>query len=191
MTVQGMKDPVGGDTQARVMNWETPGGWADDQYVLKEKFWSWSGDDYKAKTRAGRTVCRFKGDIMAFNSTIRVKDLNQKEIYLLDQKTQMFGETFKIKQNGNVIAELKKDAHFAGQQNWQVHVGGRVYWTITGTFYGHQFVFRNPQGQIVAKSGRSLWQMESYNEYGVQIGEGTDRLLVLSVLAMMDTANDQ
>jgi len=190
MTVKGMKEPVVGDTQAPVMKWQTPGGWADQQYVLKEKFWSWSGDDYKAKTRSGRTVCRFKGDMLAFNSTIRVKDLNQKEIYLLDEKTVMFGKRFLIKQNGNVIAELTRETHFAGEQCWQLKVGGRVYWNIKGTFYGHQFVFRNPRGNIVAKSGRSLWQMESYNTYGVEAGEGTDRLLLLSVLAMMDTAND-
>lgn len=193
MTVQGMDDPVVGDSQPNIMKWETPGGWADEQYVLKEKFLSWSGEDFKAKTRSGRTVCRFKGNMIALNSTIHVKDMHEKEIYLLDQRFTALGKKFHIKQNGRVIAELTREVYFGGEQRWKLKAPtiSQLYWTINGTHSGHRFVFRNAKGQVVAKSGRSLWQMQDYNQYGVEIGPGTDCLLVLSVLAMMDTACDQ
>jgi len=191
VTVQGMKDPVVGDTQAPIMKWAPEGGFSDRQFVLKEKFWSWSGEDFKAKSRSGKTVCRFKGDALAFNSTIRVKDLSGREIYLLDQKTVVFGKKFEIKQNGKIIAELTRDTHFGGEQRWELKVNGRIYWRISGTHFGHKFVIRNAKGAIVGKSARDLWQMESYNSYGVEAGEGTDCLMLLSCLAMIDTACDQ
>jgi len=63
---------------------------------------------------------------------------------------------------------------------------------IEGDFLDRNFVFKNKEGQIVAKAGADGWiQLDMMNHYQIQVAEGMDALLVLACVCCIDEEFDE
>ena len=81
----------GGQTEGLAGVTKQMSGW-----VLKQKAWSWSGDDYKILDERGNVAFKVSGFSFDFRNTMLFKDAEGNNLALLAKKLLVFRATYKL-----------------------------------------------------------------------------------------------
>jgi uncharacterized protein YxjI len=114
---------------------------------LAEKFWSWSGDDYKVKTSKGETYLKVSGKVFTFRDKMILLDPDtDAKICMIQEK--VIGESLNDRRTFQIFTYKQKDE---GQTSTETDDGTAVYryavvhqklWAV-GNNWGDQYNMYN------------------------------------------------
>ena len=76
-------------------------------YILKQKMWSWSGDDFKIKDDKGNEVYTIKGNALSLRDRMIIMDSSGSPVALLQKKLMALRDTFQLYTYGKKIFEKR------------------------------------------------------------------------------------
>ena len=180
--------------------------------VVKEKFFSFSGDDFKIKTYPSKVPfgngLKVKGKTFALRDQMALLDGDDKVVAVCLRKFELIGQTFKIYVPEPALEGQKPSKHdFKGQKlytycevkrvpltvNQEVIMEGRTtpefVITRAGSFW--------PKNRLVKKKGKPATLMEGgtwdgpFNSYKITCNPGIDPCLMICVAAICDEMDEQ
>ena len=87
-------------------------------YFMKEKFFSWSGDDYDIKDSAGNVAIKVAGKALSMRDRMVLKDANGNKVAMLQKKILAVRKTFQL---------YTYKPNFEGQESTETEGGTPVY----------------------------------------------------------------
>lgn len=150
-------------------------------YRIKEAFWSW-GNDFAITDRDGTPVYQVDGAVFSWGVNLSFQDMDGHELAEISQKLLSFKPRYEIFINGSKFAEVVKEWTWFNQQ-FTLDVPGPNDYSITGSFWQHEFEF-NRSGRTVARVSKKLWSWS--DSYGVDIVDGEDDVAILCTCIVID-----
>jgi len=152
------------------------------RYVMKQKLFSW-GDDFYIRDANGNNVFFVDGKAFSLGNRLSFQDLEGNELAAIDQKLFSWGPTYEIRRNGELTAVVKKQMFTFFSCTFNVDVPGPDDLEAKGDFMDHEYTFTR-RGQTVATVSRAWFSWS--DTYGVDIGEGSDDILILASTVVID-----
>ena len=151
------------------------------RYVIKEKFWSW-GDDFYIHDDRQRQVFFVDGQAFSWGDKLSFQDLDGNELAFISQKLLTLMPKYEIYRGGSLFAEVKKEFSWF-KSKFTLDVPGPNDYTITGSFWEHEYVFE--------RNGREVaWVSKEYfswtDTYGIEILDGEDDVSILAACVVID-----
>jgi uncharacterized protein YxjI len=150
------------------------------KYVIRQKVFS-LGDKFTIKNEYGEDCFLVYGKIFSFGNKLRLTDLQDRELYYIEQKLLRFMPEYTIFKNGNVVATVKKNfTPFRPSFSITSTYGD---YNIDGNFFAYDFsVFKN--GAPVALISKKWFSFS--DSYGVSISNDEDAAFLLSLVIVLD-----
>ncbi|MEM7365765.1 MAG: LURP-one-related family protein [Pseudomonadota bacterium] len=108
-------------------------------YRIKEKFWSLGGE-FAITDGDGNAMYRVVGQAFSWGNKLSFQDLEGNELAFINQKLISFKPRYEILIDGDVFAEVTKEWSWF-KQSFSLDVPGPNDYTITGSFWSHEFEF--------------------------------------------------
>ncbi|OUT54500.1 MAG: hypothetical protein CBB71_22425 [Rhodopirellula sp. TMED11] len=150
-------------------------------YKIKEKFWSW-GNDFDITDRSGQPCFHVDGKAFSWGDKLSFQDLQGNELAFISQKMMSLMPRYRIMVNGEVFAEVLKEFSWF-KQKFTLDVPGPNDYSITGSFWQHEFEFER-FGRTVARVSKNHWGWT--DSYGVDIIENEDDVSILCSCIVID-----
>ena len=150
-------------------------------YRIKEAFWSW-GDNFTITNQDGQPVYQVKGAAFSWGDKLSFQDMNGHEVAKISQKLMSFKPRYEIFINGDKFAEVVKEWSWF-KQKFTLDVPGPNDYSITGSFWEHEFNFERG-GRQVASISKAYWGWT--DSYGIDIVDGEDDVAILCSCIVID-----
>ena len=150
-------------------------------YRIKEAFWSW-GDDFSISDQQGNPVFQVDGAAFSWGDDLSFQDMNGRELARITQKLLTLRPMYEIFTGDRKFAEVVKEWSWF-KQEFTLDVPGPNDYTITGSFWQHEFTFQR-HAETVASVSKSYWDWT--DSYGVQIADGEDDVAILCACIVID-----
>ncbi|MGB3617374.1 MAG: LURP-one-related family protein [Catalinimonas sp.] len=151
------------------------------QYRIKERFWS-LGDNFYIENEAGERAYRVKGKVFSWGDKLSFQDAHGEELAFISQKLISLRPKYTISRGGETFAEVTKEFTWL-RRKFTLDVPGPNDYTITGSFWEHEFEFVR-SGQTVATVSKRLVSLR--DSYGVKIAPGEDEVAILCTCIVID-----
>jgi uncharacterized protein YxjI len=150
-------------------------------YRIKEAFWSW-GDDFSITDQNGNPVYQVDGAAFSWGDKLSFQDMNGNELAKINQKLLSFKPSYEIYVGGNKFTEIVKEWSWF-KQKFTLDVPGPNDYSITGSFWQHEFEFERSSMKVASVS-KNYWGWS--DSYGVEIVDGEDDLSILCSCIVID-----
>lgn len=151
------------------------------RYRIKEKFWAF-GNDFYIEDEKGDRVFFIDGKAFSWGDKLSFQDMQGNELAYIAQKLLTFMPKYAIYRNDKLFAEVKKEFTWFRKQ-FTLDVPGPNDYTIDGSFWEHEYVFKRG-GRDVAVVSRRFFSLT--DSYGVDIVEGEDDVSILATCIVID-----
>ncbi|WRT66012.1 uncharacterized protein IL334_002963 [Kwoniella shivajii] len=167
--------------------------------VLKEKVFSWSGDDFSVKDTNGHTVVRCHGQSMSFRDRKVINDANGQFLFGLRNKLLSIHKTFVGEtQDERELFRIRKRMSL-GSKMEATFVNPATSQTITlvlkGDFWGGSADISIENGPVVAQISRELFNARQIfgdqQTYYVTVAPGVDLALIAAICICFDEAKNE
>jgi uncharacterized protein YxjI len=152
------------------------------RFVLKEKLFS-INDRYLIKDESGADVYQVAGKALRLTDTLKLLDLEGKELASIREKFLSWGPTYEIHRDDALAAVVKKSLFTIGRCHFTVDVPGPDDLEAQGDFFDREYVFRRGK-RVVATVSRKLISLA--DSYVVEVQDDEDSLLVLASAVIID-----
>lgn len=128
-----------------------------------------------------------------YNALLKVSDLSGNVIAILAEKTVTGSNMFEIQDSKKQVLAVMTKKYAFSEQLFEIRSPAPesiLFYTVNGTVFGHRYVIRNVDDQIVAKCGRDLLQISSFDKYGLIIGQGVDVIAMICICCSIDEYNE-
>lgn len=150
-------------------------------YNIKEEFWSWA-DDFSITDEDGSDCFFVKGIPFSWENNLSFQDVDGIEVAHISQKLMNFFPKYAILIEDEAYAHLIKEFTWFGK-SFTLDVPGPNDYTIEGSFWNHEFVFKK-QDKVVARVSKEVWSLT--DSYGVDIPEAGHDVEILSACIIID-----
>ncbi|MEM1228713.1 MAG: LURP-one-related family protein [Planctomycetota bacterium] len=150
-------------------------------FRIQEKFWSLGGR-FVITDDSGETRYIVQGKAFSWGNKLSFQDPNENEIAFINQKLMSWKPRYEIVIDGSVFAEVVKEWTWF-KKTFTLDVPGPNDYTITGSFWAHEFNF-DRGGKSVARVSKKVWAWT--DSYGVEITEGEDETSILCACIVID-----
>lgn len=151
------------------------------RYLMKERFWGF-GDDFAIRDDNGIDVFFVDGKAFTLGDKLSFQDMQGNELAFISQKLLSLKKRYEIYRSGQLFAEVQKEWTFF-KDKFTVDVPGPNDYTVTGSFFDHEFNFER-QGGIVARVSKRFFNLT--DAYGVDIVSGEDDIVILATAVVID-----
>ncbi len=151
------------------------------RYLMKERLWGF-GDDFKIQDMNGRDIFFVDGKAFSLGDKLSFQDMQGNELAYISQKLLSLKRRYEIYRSGQLFAEVQKEWTFF-KDKFTVDVPGPNDYTVTGSFFDHEFNFER-QGAIVAQVSKRFFNFT--DSYGVDIVDGEDDIVILATAVVID-----
>ena len=151
------------------------------RYLMKERLWGF-GDDFKIQDMNGRDIFFVDGKAFSLGDKLSFQDMQGNELAYISQKLLSLKRRYEIYRSGQLFAEVQKEWTFF-KDKFTVEVPGPNDYTVTGSFFDHEFNFER-QGAIVAQVSKRFFNFT--DSYGVDIVDGEDDIVILATAVVID-----
>ena len=145
---------------------------------LKQQLLSWV-DSFYAYDEAGNERYRIQGEVFSWGKKLHIYDLDGTELAYIEQKLASFLPRYTILRDGEPVTEVVKQLTLFRQEYRAETLG----WTVQGDFWAHEY--RILCGETPVAAVNKEW-FAFGDAYHIDIAEGGDEVLVLSVLLVVD-----
>ena len=150
-------------------------------YRIQEKFWS-LGDQFTITDGDGRDMYRVVGKAFSWGNKLSFQNLDGQELAFINQKLISLKPRYEIQIDGEVFAEVTKEWSWF-KQSFSLDVPGPNDYTITGSFWSHEFEFER-LGRTVAKISKTMFAWA--DSYGIEVEDDEDHLAILCTCIIID-----
>ncbi|MEM0926934.1 MAG: LURP-one-related family protein, partial [Planctomycetota bacterium] len=120
--------------------------------------------------------------VFSWGNKLSFQDTDGNELAFISQKLLSWKPRYEIVRDGNVFAEVTKEWTWF-KKKFTLDVPGPNDYTITGSFWAHEFTFER-RGETVASVSKKIWSWT--DSYGVSILEGEDEVSILCTCIVID-----
>ena len=150
------------------------------KYAIKQKFFALA-DSFTIKDEGGSDVYVGKGQFFSIGKKLRLFDMSDNELCLIQQKLFKLLPEYEISMAGQLRANVKK--RFALFRNdFTITAGGGTY-EVKGDWVGFEFAIIK-SGREVARISKKFFAWT--DTYGVEIAEGEDSVELLALAIVID-----
>jgi uncharacterized protein YxjI len=151
------------------------------RYMMKQAFWSW-GDDFTIKDENQNDAFLVDGRAFSWGDKLSFQSMDGTELAFITQRLMSFMPRYEIHRGGQKFAEVvKKFSWF--KNKFELDVPGPNDYTITGSFWDHEYSFER-QGRTVAQVSKRYWSWS--DTYGIDIVDGEDDVAILATCVVID-----
>ena len=150
---------------------------------IKQMVFSWR-DKFRIFDENENDLYSVEGEFWTFGKKLHIFDASGSEAAFIHQKVWSFKSRFFVAQNGADIAEVVKEITLF-KPVYSVAPQG---WNITGNFWAHEYVIESASGVVATISKHWLTWGDTYE---IDIADGLDPVLVLSVVLIIDAVMAQ
>ncbi len=150
------------------------------RYLIRQKVFSFR-DSFIIKNEFEEECFKVHGKILSFGNKLHLTDMQDKELFYIEQRLFKFLPEYTIYQNGTSIARVKKNLTlFRPSFNINSTYGD---FNIDGNFYAYDFtIFKNGSpAAIISKKWFSF-----SDTYGVDISDNENTAFMLSLVIVLD-----
>jgi len=104
------------------------------------------------------------------------------ELAFIQQKLLSLKSKYQIFVKGELFAEVVEELSWF-KENYKLDVPGPNDYEITGSFWGHEYIFTR-SGRQVASVQKNPWPW--HDDYGVEIVDGEDEVAILCTCIVID-----
>lgn len=150
------------------------------KYLVRQKVFS-LGDNFTIKNEYGEDCFRVYGKIFSLGNKLHLTDLQDRELYYIEQRLFRFLPEYNIYQNGTPVAHVKKTFSLF-RPNFEItSVYGK--YSISGNFFAYDFtIFKN--GDPVAVISKKWFSFS--DTYGVSVDDREDAAFILALVIVID-----
>ncbi len=150
------------------------------RYAVKQKIFALS-DSFTIKDEGGSDVYVVKGKLISIGKKLKLHDMSGNELAYIEQKLFRLLPEYEIYTAGDLRATVKK--RFAlFRNNFDISASDGNY-EVKGNFLGLEFSIVK-EGQEVGLISKKFFALS--DTYGVEVREGSDPLLILSLAIVID-----
>jgi uncharacterized protein YxjI len=157
------------------------------RYQMKQELFSW-GDDFYIKDESGQDRFFVDGKALSIGKQLSFQDLTGKELCFIDQKLLSWSPKYEIYRDGAVYATVTKELFTFFNCRFDVELADHGDIEASGDFSDHSYTFTRNEKPVAQVS------MEWFtlgDNYGVEITEGQDDVLILACTVVIDMACHQ
>ncbi|OXB38688.1 hypothetical protein J007_01498 [Cryptococcus neoformans] len=167
--------------------------------VLKERVFSFSGDDFGVKDTNGQVVVRCQGKALSFKDRKVITDPNGQFLFAIRNKLLSIHKVYVGEdEHGNEIFRIKKKLSFSSHLVATFHNPATNLPTtlvLKGDFWGGSADVSIEGGPVVAQISRKLFNMREFwgdkQTYFVTVAAGVDLALMAAVCICFDEAKNE
>jgi len=181
------------------------------EYAIKEKLFSWSGDDYKVHDGKGRILCYVKGKILSMRDRAVILDANKQPIAILQRKLLQLVETYRIDSFEPNFPGQSSDLDYEGRSLYTFATITREFASVPPKFTVNkavgakqtnvlcfvklQIAFKLTMQVVKSKADvsplayvdqTSVFQLQDANTFVLRAAAGTDHLLMVLLAIAVD-----
>lgn len=149
---------------------------------IKQKVFSW-GAKFRIYDEYENDRYSVEGEVFTLGKKLHLYALDRKELAYIHQKLWSFLPKYFINRDGEDIAQVIKEFTFFRQKYTVEGLG----WTVEGNFWAHEYQIRSESGVIAAISKHWFAWGDTYE---IDIADGVDEVLALSVVLIIDAVLD-
>lgn len=149
---------------------------------IKQKVFSW-GAKFRIYDEYENDKYSVEGEVFTLGKKLHLYALDGNELAYIHQKVWSFLPKYFINRNGNDIAQVIKEFTFFRQQYTVESLG----WTVEGDFWAHEYQIHSGCGVIATISKQWFAWGDTYE---IDIADGVDEVLALSVVLIIDAVID-
>lgn len=149
---------------------------------IKQKVFSW-GAKFRIYDEYENDKYSVEGEVFTLGKKLHLYAIDGKELAYIHQKILSFLPKYYINCNGQDIAEVIKEFTFFRQE---YSVDG-LCWTVKGDFWAHEYQIHSEQGVVATISKHWFAWGDTYE---IDIADGVDEVLALSVVLIIDAVID-
>lgn len=154
------------------------------RYLVQQKFWSLGGE-FTIKDGNEQDAYRVRGQAFSWGHKLSLQDMGDRELAYISQRLMTWKPTYEIYRDGAKFAEVTREASWL-KSRFTLDVPGPNDYTITGSFWDHEYVFERG-GRAVATVSKRFWSWT--DTYGIDVIEGEDDVAVLATCIVIDLVN--
>ncbi|KIR67423.1 hypothetical protein I314_01839 [Cryptococcus bacillisporus CA1873] len=167
--------------------------------VLKERVFSFSGDDFGITDTNGQVVVRCKGKVLSFTDRKVITDPNGQFLFAIRNKLIAIHKTFVGEDaHENEIFRIKKKLSFGSHMVATFHnpaTNSPTTLVLKGDFWGGSADITIEDGPVVAQISRKLFNAREFwgdkQTYFVTVAPGVDLSLIAAVCICFDEAKNE
>ena len=150
---------------------------------IKQKVFSWR-DRFRVFDENENDLYAVQGEVWSLGKKLHIFSASGDEVGFIHQKVWSFKSRFFVAQNGEDIAEVVKEITLFKP----VYTVSPQGWNITGNFWAHEYTIESASGVIATISKHWFTWGDTYE---IDIADGIDPVLVLSVVLIIDAVMAQ
>ncbi|WWC96582.1 hypothetical protein V866_003450 [Kwoniella sp. B9012] len=167
--------------------------------VLREKVFSWSGDDFSVKDTNGFTVVKCHGQAISFRDRKVINDPNGNFLFGLRNKLLSIHKTFIGEtQDERELFRIKKRMSFGSKMEatfTNPATNQPITLLLKGDFWGGSADISIENGPVVAQISRQVFNMREVftdqQTYFVTVAPGVDLALIAAICICFDEAKNE
>ena len=153
------------------------------RYVMKEKILTLT-DVFTIRDSEGNRVYRVKGKLLSIGDKLNFHDMAGEKLAMIRQEIITVTPSYRIYRGGKLQADVNKRLLSMSRDKFKVDMkDGSPDIEIVGNIFDHEYSFLR-RGREVAHVSKK-WISISDN-YGVQVDEGEDNVLILACAVIID-----
>ena len=157
-------------------------------YQLREKLLS-IGDDLWIENEAGERVFKLNGKALRVRETLVFEDTQGRELCKIQSRVLRVRDSMEIEgPDGERLAMVKKAVISPLRERWVVDRPDRPDLKVQGNIVDHEYEIEE-DGRKVAEVSKRWFRVR--DTYGVEIAPGQDDVLMLAVVAAIDSMTER
>jgi uncharacterized protein YxjI len=154
-----------------------------NRYKIRQNLIS-IGDDFWIENAEGKRVFKVDGKVLRIRKTLVFEDTNGKKLAQIQQRLLAIKDTMVIEDaNGKEMATVKKALLTPLRDKWNVKVKGGDDLVVQGNILDFEYSIK-AGGKKVAEISKKIFRLT--DTYGVEIEDGQNDILILSVAVAVD-----
>jgi len=157
-------------------------------YQVREKLLS-IGDDLWIENEAGERVFKLNGKALRVRETLVFEDTEGRELCKIQSRVLRVRDSMEIEgPDGERLAMVKKAVISPLRERWVVDRPDRPDLKVQGNIVDHEYEIEE-DGRKVAEVSKRWFRVR--DTYGVEIAPGQDDVLMLAVVAAIDSMTER
>ena len=152
------------------------------RYRMREKLFA-IGDDYWIETDGGERVFKVNGKAMRIRDTLVIENRSGEGLLKIQEKKLSVRDKMEIERGGDTVATVKK-ALVGIRDRYSIEVEHGDDLSAKGNFVDHEYTIER-DGDKVAEVSKRWFRVR--DTYGVEVFPGEDDVLILAIVAVIDT----
>ena len=149
---------------------------------IKQKVFSWR-DKFRIYDEFGNDRYYVEGEVFTFGKKLHLLSADGRELAFIHQKVLSFLPKYFINRNGEDVAQVVKEFTFLKQKYSVSGLG----WSVDGDFLAHEYQIRSG-GSVIAGITKKWFSWG--DSYEIDIADGADEIMALSVVLIIDAVID-